>query len=310
MLGTTLTPARYREMASDAARADTRWLELDPAAFRQSYNREPFLVAHRLAQHDAFRLDELKALCRRMPQGTVNHRIGVVPINTDFDKSLTSFRKSLTLDDALDAMEERQAYVVVNNPEIDREYRPVIEGLLGELACCTDSLEPFMNWYSTYLFISAHHSVTPYHMDREMNFLLQIRGTKTVRLWNPSDDEVMTPAQKDELLSYAGEARPQYHDGLASKAMVYELKPGLGVHHPYIAPHLVHTGPELSISLAITFRTRQSDVWRDAHRLNHSLRAWGIHPTSVRKSMLIDRTKAKAVSAVRWARTLMRKKKQ
>jgi hypothetical protein len=72
----------------------------------------------------------------------------------------------------------------------------------------------------------------------------------------------------------------------------------------------VHTGPELSISLAITFRTRQSDVWRDAHRLNHSLRAWGIHPTSVRKSMLIDRTKAKAVSAVRWARTLMRKKKQ
>jgi hypothetical protein len=82
------------------------------------------------------------------------------------------------------------------------------------------------------------------------------------------------------------------------------------VHHPYIAPHLVHTGPELSISLAITFRTRQSDVWRDAHRLNHSLRAWGIHPTSVRKSMLIDRTKAKAVSAVRWARTLMRKKKQ
>ena len=84
------------------------------------------------------------------------HRFGVVPINTDFDKSLATFRKSLTLDDALDAMEERQAYVVVNNPENDREYRPIIEGLLGELACCTDSLEPYMNWYSTYLFISAH----------------------------------------------------------------------------------------------------------------------------------------------------------
>jgi len=27
--------------------------------------------------------------------------------------------------------------------------------------------------------------ITPYQMDREMNFLLQIRGTKTVPLWDP-----------------------------------------------------------------------------------------------------------------------------
>jgi len=310
MFGTSLTSARYRELLSCARRAETRWLDLDPAAFRQSYNREGFFVSHRLADHEAFRLEKLKALCLRLPSDGVMYRVGVVPINTDFDKSLGQFRMAGTLEDALNQMEERQAYVAVYNPEDDAEYRPIIEGLLGELATCTDGLDPYMNWYSTYLFISAHDSLTPYHMDREMNFLLQVRGTKTVRLWDPSDDEVMTPAQKDELLSYTGEARPQYHDGLASKAKIFELRPGLGVHHPFIAPHLVHTGPQLSISLAITFRTRQSDVWRDAHRLNHSLRSWGMNPTTVRKNEMIDRTKAKAVTAVRWARGLTRKWKQ
>ncbi len=205
MLGTTLSPQRYREIVASAARTNTHWLQLEPAAFRQSYNREPFLVSHRLAEHELFELEKLKALCRRLPRNYVKHRVGVVPIDTDFDQSLGArFRESLTLDEALDQMEERQAYVVVNNPEDDREYRPVIEGLLGEIARYTDRLDPGMNWYSTYLFITARHSVTPYHMDREMNFLLQIRGTKTVRLWNPADDEVMTSAQKDELLAYAG----------------------------------------------------------------------------------------------------------
>src|SRR5262245_10682426 len=143
MLGTTLSPERYRQIVADAARSTTRWMQLEPAAFRHSYNREPFLISHRLAEAEHFQLEKLKALCRRLPRNYVKHRFGVVPIDTDFDESLgTRYRESLTLDDALDQMEERQAYVVVNNPEDDREYRPVIEGILGELARCTDRLDP------------------------------------------------------------------------------------------------------------------------------------------------------------------------
>lgn len=37
-----------------------------------------------------------------------------------------------------------------------------------------------------------------------MNFLLQVRGAKTVQLWDPRDDEVMRPEQRDFLFSYAG----------------------------------------------------------------------------------------------------------
>ena len=108
-----------------------------------------------------------------MPTGDVMCRFGVVPDNADFDSSLLCYRKNLTRDDAIDHLDERHAYVAIYNPENDADYRPVIEGLLGEIAVATEPFEHCINGYSSYIFISARGSVTPYHMDREMNFLFQ-----------------------------------------------------------------------------------------------------------------------------------------
>jgi hypothetical protein len=144
-------------------------------------------------------------------------------------------------------------------------------------------------------------------MDREMNFLLQVRGTKMVKLWDPRDPEIMTPAQKDQLLAQRRVPRPTYKPSLERKAMTFELAPGLGVHHPFIAPHLVTTGKQLSISLAITFRTQRSDVWTDAHRFNHRLRnRLGIAPGAVGSLGVVDATKAGIIRLGRQARRLLR----
>ena len=179
----------------------------------------------------------------------------------------------------------------------------MIEGLLGEIALHTEPIEPGMNWYSTYLFITAHDSVTPYHMDREMNFLLQIRGTKSVKLWDPHDPEIMTAAEKDKLMTERDEPLPTYKPAFERKAMVFDLEPGLGVHHPFIAPHLVTTGRQLSISLAITFRTRRSDMWTDAHRFNHRLRSrLGIAPVDVGNVGVLDAARAGLIRVTRQAR--------
>lgn len=292
MLGENISSERYTQLLSRARQAPQHWFDFQPNEFATSYNLRPFLVSHRLPQHPQFSLPALFALCRRLPRDYVKYRFGVIPIDADIDTSLDRFRADLTLNDAIDRFEEKQAYIAIYNPEVDAEYRPTIEGLLGEIGLQTDPLDPGMSWYSTYIFISARDSVTPYHMDREMNFLLQVRGTKTVQLWDPFDDVVMTSAQKDNLLSYTGDARPPYHAQLEAKAMTFELRPGLGVHHPFIAPHLVRTGPEVSISLAITFRTRQSDIWTAAHRINHGLRGLGLSPRSVRRTPRVDRAKA------------------
>ena len=137
-----------------------------------------------------------------------------------------------------------------------------------------------------------------------MNFLLQVRGTKTVKLWDPFDDEIMTPTQRELLLSYIGQ-RPTYRPSFEAKAMVFELEPGLGVHHPFIAPHLVHTGPALSISLAITFRTQRSDMWTNACRFNQRARKLGLRPEPVGQRPLIDQTKSAVLIAYQRARQVI-----
>jgi hypothetical protein len=310
MLGQFLGPTKVAELAAQARRSAAPCLLLDDRDFQSSYNERPFLVRHRLAEHPRFQFDSLAALCRRLPRDQVRYRFGVVPVDAEFNSSIERFRGDLTLEDALDHMEEKQAYIAVYNPETDAEYAPVIEGLLGELAARTEPIEPGLNWFSTYIFVSAKESITPYHMDREMNFLLQIRGTKQVKLWDGRrDDDIMTPSQRDRMLTERHEPRPPYQPSFEAKAMLFDLAPGLGVHHPFIAPHLVTTGPELSISLAITFRTDRSDLWTDAHRFSHRLRGRvGTGLGVVGRSPFLDATKAGLVRLGRRAKRVLRRR--
>jgi hypothetical protein len=300
MLGTTISAPRFREIIAEAKRSPT-WLELDEGDVRAHYNKAGFLLRHRLAEHPMFQLDELFALCRRAPH-LAKHRFGECPVDAHFNSSLADYRHELTLDDAIDHLVEKRAYIAIYNAERDPRYTAVIEGLLAELGMAVEAIERTFNWYSTYVFITANDSITPYHMDREMNFLLQIRGTKTVQLWDPNDDEVMTPEQRDYLFTFAEDSRPTYRPSLVAKAQTFALAPGLGVHHPFIAPHLVTTGPELSISLAITFRTPSSDLWSDAHAFNHRARKLGLDRIPIG-----ERGKAAVVRTLRRAKSVFRR---
>jgi hypothetical protein len=305
MLGEFVDRRRYETLLSRGRAADTRWIDFESSAMREQYNRRAFALTHRLHEHPLFAMPEVRALCRRMPREDVKFRFGPIAADYDFDNSLgAELRRNLTFEDAVDRTEESQAYVAVYNPERDAVFRPLIEALVAEIAVATAPMDPYLNWFSTYLFVSSRDSVTPYHMDREMNFLLQIRGRKTARLWDPADDEVMSPAQRDELLARASDLRPPYRESFADKAQVFELVAGTGVHHPFIAPHLVETASDLSVTLAITFRTNASDIWTDAHNVNHKLRQWGLSPMRVGRSGTVDAAKAYAIRGFRQLKRL------
>lgn len=295
MLGQILSNETFDQLVKktlSTEKEENPWIIFDPNLMKSAYNKHPFIVPHRLEDHPLFTIDSLFTLCRRLNEPHVKVRFGNIPKDVNFDTSLDEYKKELTLEDALMAFEEKKAYIVINNPERDPTYRVVIEELLGEIAVQLKNLNETINWYSTYIFISTEGSVTPYHMDREMNFLLQIKGNKIVKLWDPLDPEIMTDSQKDALLAYSGN-RPEYHSAFDRKALVYDLNPGLGVHHPFIAPHLVTTLDGVAISLAITFRTHQSDTWTFAHTLNHKLRKLGWSPTAVACYPWLDKMKSR-----------------
>jgi hypothetical protein len=303
MLGKNVSPSMAARLL--APQAGESWIDFDPAVMQRDYNRLAFEFRHRLNEHPLFELDPLLALCRRLPEKQVMVRQGAVPMDAHFDSSLRVYRGDLTLEDVASDLEAKGAYIAIYNPETDPEYQTVIEGLLGEIARAVASQDPVVNWYSSYLFISTEDSVTPYHMDREMNFLFQIRGHKTARLWDPRDDSVMSPAERDRLLAtHDHDSRPTYSPSLEEKARVFALRPGTGLHHPFIAPHLVRTDSGLSISLALTYRTELSDVWTDAHRVNHALRRLGLSPRSPGESDAVDTLKAGTLGALRRAKKL------
>lgn len=299
MLGQCVDAHAYKTLLRRGHAASERWLELEPVAMRTRYNRLPFPMQHRLADHPLMQWPALMALCRRMPPREVRYRFGDIAPDADFDRSYSPrYREGLTLDDALDNLEARRAYVCLHNPERDAVYRPLLEQLLAEFAVATQPLDSRITWFSTDVFISAQGAITPYHMDREMNVLLQVRGSKTADLWDPADPVILSAAQKDQLLAYVGR-KPPWLPEFEPKAMRFDLTPGSGVHHPFIAPHRVHTGPELSISLAFTFRTLVSDRLTLAHQFNGKLRQRGLQPGPVGRHAVVDAAKAGVLGLAR-----------
>lgn len=139
-----------------------------------------------------------------------------------------------------------------------------------------------------------------------MNFLLQIRGAKKAKLWSRFDDVVMSSAERDRLLGDQGQPRPRYKKSLEDRVTLFDLLPGDGLHHPFIAPHLISTGEDISISLAVTYRTELSDIWTDAHLYNHLLRKIKLQPRPIGFDVSKDRAKANRIRAARLLKNLMK----
>ncbi|MGG7380835.1 hypothetical protein ACQ7B2_19545, partial [Escherichia coli] len=72
----------------------------------------------------------------------------------------------------------------------------------------------------------------------------------------------------------------------------FDLQPGTGVYVYPWAPHWVQNGPTASISLSITFRTRESEMAERVHRMNARLRRRGISPSPPGRRRGADRAKA------------------
>lgn len=267
------------------------YLRFDRDTFRAKYNKEGFLFRHDLADHPLLQLPKVAALALRTSPSDILHRAGKVPEAADFDHAHKLHAIPQSLERTLQNLHESGASVTINMPEKDPEYAPLIAGILREIQELREPLDPGLNWSAAYLFLSAPGSLTPYHMDREMNFLIHLRGRKTVKLWDPADPAVMTEAQVDRLFGRFDLPRPSYRPELDARARTFELTPGLGVHHPFIAPHLVYTGNEVAISLAITYRTDGSDRVSRLHLINHRLRMLGLRPKPVGASLRHDEAK-------------------
>jgi hypothetical protein len=277
---------------------DNPRLQFDDPQLRDCYDRRPFIIQHFLASEPLLTFDRLAELALRLPPQDVLHRVGKVPVDSPFDDAHVKYAIGETLRETLKHFDALEAVVTINTPEKDPEYRPLAEAIIEELRQALRPLGEVITWYATYFFVSARGSITPYHMDRELNFLLQIQGIKRVRLWDPWDQRVMTTEEVEKLFALWGKVpRPQWLPRLDPLASETRIEPGLGIHHPFIAPHVVETLEEKSVSWAITFRTRASDRTTELAKINYFLRRLGMRPGRPGSAAIGDSVKL-AASAV------------
>lgn len=277
--------------SSESPTTSAQLIEVDPRLFSEKFDAQPFLIQHYLAGHPLFTLPNLIALSKRLPEDHVEYNSGNLSVNQEYSQTP---RSGLSIEETIRQIEDCSSWMVLKFVQEDSIYKELLNQCLDEIRPHSDPIESGMCQREGYIFISSPSSVTPFHIDNEHNFLLQIRGQKTVYQWDPWDRAVL-PEQELERFYAGGHRNIPYRDEYSNRAYRFDLTPGLGLHFPVNCPHWIQNGPEVSVSFSITFRTPASDRRALAYQANAMLRKWGMGPTPIGQSPWRDYLKVQGL---------------
>lgn len=281
---------------------DQPLLQMEEHTFRENFNRRPFLIRHNLCDHPLFVLPRLIELSQKLPAEQVEYNAGDLPVAQD--PSCTP-QTGLSIEETIRRIEECQSWLVMKNVEYDEEYRALRDDCLDSMRPFSEPLAPGMRHREAFIFISSPNSVTPFHVDPEYNFLLQIRGCKQVTMFDAQDRSVVADVDLERYFG-GGHRNLIYDESLNERAIVTALRPGFGLHFPVMAPHWVKNGPAVSVSFSITFRNPDSDRREILHRINHRMRKIGLKPSPVGRSPFCDGVKFFAFRSLRAVKSIIR----
>lgn len=276
-------------------------LDIHSEVFRRDFNRKPFIVGHHLVDHPLLTLPSLIELSKRLPESNVRYNRADIQVN---QAVYSAPKTGLSIQETIRQIEECGSWMVLRFVEQDPEYRALVDQCLDEIQLFSDPIMPGMFKREGFVFITSPGGVTPFHMDPEYNFLLQIRGKKKASLLNVSDRSIVSEELLEKFLSgdeYKHEFKNEYPD----KAFSFDLEPGEGLHFPLNWPHWVKNGNEVSISFSITFRNHESERREIVYKVNNYLRKRAINPRPYGQSRIIDSAKSYAFRAARRSRGLV-----
>lgn len=252
-------------------------LIIDPTTFKDKFPHEPFIVKHGFAEHALFSLPRLVELSKTLPEENVEYNSGKVSVNLDPAKTP---KNGLSVEETIRRIEECSSWMVLKNVEQDPSYAQLLNETLATVAPYTSAKVGKMEQLEAFIFISSPGSVTPYHMDPEHNFLLQIRGEKTVYMFNGQDPTIL-PDEELERYYSGGHRNLVCTETIQARGVPYKLLAGDGLHFPINDPHWVKNGNAVSISFSITFRSPYSQKRSRLYFLNSRIRKLGMKPTRI-----------------------------
>jgi hypothetical protein len=290
--------------------ATERSIHSDEQVFSANFNRLPFEITHTLADSPLFDLDRLIDLTQRVesrrtphrPYGDIYSNIGVVEPGL---KAVEGVRPAVPASELLRKIEDSQAWVTLEHVEREEGYREILQSCICDLLELTgkDVLRK-IKWFDAILFITSPHRVTHYHVDRECAWLVQLHGDKEIHLFDKSDKEIVPDEELERFWTVdngAGTYKPQFED----RAMVFLMRPGMGVHIPVNCPHWLKNGAEVSVSMNVNFQFRD-EVWGNIYKANYYLRRMGLKPSSPGAHPVRDRIKSRIYTTAQKLNSLIK----
>lgn len=261
---------------------------------RVNLHKTPFAVQHTLEGHTLFSLPRLVELACSLPGDKVEYSSGKANINQTPDEVDLL---DMTPEQLIAGIEKHNAWMVMKRVESDPAYAQLVNEFIDDLADSCDIDRKLFCDRQGFIFVSSANAITPFHSDAEENVLLQITGEKFFHVFDNSDRSLVSEEALE--ISPSKHRNLPYKESFEEQGKVFTLKPGDGLHVPYLSPHWVETRDTSSISIAVTWKTPEVLRANKIRLMNGTLRKFGLAQKPPGMSPLLDTIKVFAHDAVR-----------
>ena len=191
---------------------------------------------------------------------------------------------------------------VVHDPVVGSLFRDILAAIIR--LARPERVEDVVVGRTTILIASPHRT-TAYHIDSDVNYLLQVAGDKLFAVFDQTDRTLVTDEEL-ECFFNGDLSAAHFKPDREAEATTYDLNAGLGVHVPSLAPHSARNGGQVSIAVSCNFDLAPLQRLTAIYKTNHRLRSIGFRPRSPRDGSWGDGAKVLGARTVSKLRGLIR----
>jgi hypothetical protein len=262
--------------------------------FQSKFEHEPFLFQHKLHTSPLFQNKKLRELCEYCSTRPSEFHIEIGKAAPE--EGWSNVAPSTDLVGSFDTIKDSNTLIMlkgISHPE----YRTLLKEYLSEVSALLgfDFSSKYRDPKCT-IILASPGRVTPYHIDGELNLLMQIQGTKKFYVFDGDDPDILSSECLERFWGRSELNVGNYSSEVQKKAIGFDLGPGSGVHIPLTFPHWAQNGPEVSAAISINFRALRCDR-ANVYRINHMLRRLGFQPSRPGVNRNIDAAKSSLFQA-------------
>jgi hypothetical protein len=263
-------------------------------AFDDSFPGGPVQFTHDLPDDDRLTLASVADLADRLPRRSVIADTAAQPLLVPQGGPPRGALERPG--DVIRDLRNANAWLTLLNVEADPGMADIMTAHLGLLESAMiarwGSRRGRMRKQVAFVFVSSPNSVTPVHFDIEHSLLMQVSGSKTVSIGRFESDA----DRRHEFDRYWDGSHGRI-EALPPEVAAYTLTPGHAVYIPPGTPHWVHNGPNISLSVTLTYFTAATVRENRIEDFNSRLRRRHIKTREPGRSAAVDTAKICAMGA-------------